>query len=98
MTAAVFVFGLTHQAFPLLLDGVDVGVGLDAVDSTTASLLAMASIFLCFWDSLVERGECLMPVLTLRTGGGKSRAEVNKSSRQCIKNWKVHMQSKDIGH
>lgn len=53
------------QAFPLLLDGVAVGVDLDAVDSALASLLAMASIFLCFWDSLVERGECLMLVLTL---------------------------------
>lgn len=80
MTVAVFVFGLTHQAFPLLLDGVAVGVGLDAVDSALASLLAMASIFLCFWDSLVERGECLMLVLTLWTGGKISRAQVNNSS------------------
>lgn len=53
------------QAFPLLLDGVVVGVGLDAVESTLVSLLAMANIFLCFWDSLVETGECLMLVLTL---------------------------------
>lgn len=64
-----FKFGLTHQAFPLLLDGVPVGVGLDALDSTLASLLAMANIFLCFWDSLAGTGECLMLVLTLQAGG-----------------------------
>lgn len=57
---------VTHQAFPLLLDGVTVGVGLDAVNSTLASLLAMAKIFLCFWDSFAGTGECLMPVLTLQ--------------------------------
>ena len=68
-TVVVFTFGLTHQAFPLILDGVTAGVVLDAVDSTLASLLAMANIFLCFWDSLVGTGECLMPVLTLQTGG-----------------------------
>lgn len=61
--------GFTHQAFPLLLDGVTVGVGLDAVDSTLASLLAIANIFLCFWDSLAGIGECLMLVLTLQTEG-----------------------------
>lgn len=66
---AVLIFGLTHQAFPLLLDGVTVGVGLDAVDSTLASLLAIANIFLCFWDSLVGTGECLTLVLTLQAGG-----------------------------
>lgn len=53
------------QAFPLLLDGVTVGVDLEAVDSTLASLLAIASIFLCFWDSLAGTGECLMLALTL---------------------------------
>ncbi len=64
----VFIFGLTHQAFPLLLDGVTVGVGLDAVDSTLVSLLAIANIFLCFWDSLAGTGECLMLALTLQAG------------------------------
>lgn len=59
--------GLTHQAFPLLLDGVTVGADLDEVVSTLDSLLAMANIFLCFWDSLVGTGECLMLVLTLHT-------------------------------
>lgn len=56
---------LTHQAFPLLLDGVTVGVVLDAMDSTLASLLAIAKIFLCFWDSFAGTGECLMLALTL---------------------------------
>lgn len=56
----------THHAFPLLLDGVTVGVALGGVDSKLASLLAMANIFLCFWDSFVETGECFMVVLTLQ--------------------------------
>lgn len=59
--------GVTHQAFPLLLDGVTAGADLDEVDSTLVSLLAMANIFLCFWDNLVVTGECLMLVLTLQT-------------------------------
>lgn len=64
--SVLFIFGLTHQAFPLLLlDGVTMGAVLDAVDSALVSLLAMANIFLCFWDSLVETGECLLMVLTL---------------------------------
>lgn len=59
--------GVTHQAFPLLLDGVTAGADLEEVVSTLVSLLAMANIFLCFWDSLVVRGECLMLVVTLQT-------------------------------
>ena len=64
-----FTFGLTHQAFPLLFDGVTVGVGLDAADSTLASLLAMANIFLCFWDIFMGTEECLMLAVTLQAGG-----------------------------
>lgn len=54
----------THQAFPLLLDGVTGWVGLDILDSTLASLLAMAKIFLCFCDSLVGPRWCFMLVMT----------------------------------
>lgn len=56
---------VTHQAFPLLLEGATVWVGgLDILDSTLASLLAMAKIFLCFWDSLAGPGECFMLATT----------------------------------
>lgn len=76
----VFIFARTNQAFPVLLDGVTVGVGLDAVASTLASLLAKASIFLCFWDSLVVTGECLILELTLQKRRENSFrvAKVNK--------------------
>lgn len=47
---------VTHQAFPLLLDGVTGWAGLGVLESTMASLLAMAKIFLCFCDSLVGPG------------------------------------------
>lgn len=55
---------VTHQAFPLLLEGATVWVGLDVLDSTLASLLAMAKIFLCFWDSLEGPGEGFMLATT----------------------------------
>lgn len=68
---------VTHQAFPPLLVGVKVGAGLEGLDSTLGSLLATANIFLCFWDSLVGTGECLMLVLPLQmVRGGKQQSKV----------------------
>lgn len=73
---------VAHQALPLLLDGLTVEAGLDALDSTLASLLAMAKIFLCFWDSLAGVEECLMLVLTLQ------KKVDNKWIKQCAQSLK----------
>lgn len=75
---------VSYQAFPLALDGLTVGVGLDAHDSTLASLLAMAKIFLCFWDSLAGVEECLMLVLTLEDTYAQS-AGISNSEESDLK-------------
>lgn len=41
------------------------GGDLDRAHSALPSLVAMAIIFLCFWESLAGRGDCLLLLPTL---------------------------------